>query len=350
MKTVCIILVAFLISICVIVFNNKILIDKMGIDNSIVRLINGKVKDFPYTKQNINWQALYPFQKIETKEENKIIAYTTKVANTKEKIMNYSSKNLFFYQEIVETAKKYEQIIGKLQNFNDSDKPFEIEDNYFVRLAPEVDVTSRVEATVELAEFCKNINIDFLFVQPPTRIDLNKDIQYLNLDHSNRNVDKYLAGLNADKIDILDIREAVKKENINVHDLYFGTDHHWKPEAGLWATKLIAKRLNHDYNFNIDLSLFDINKYDKKLYKGLFLGAFGRIVTLVEADLEDISLFYPKFKTNVNIKVPSIAVDKTGDFSVTYDMSAINTTDFYNYSIYSAYNYNEKAIIKIHNN
>ncbi len=349
MKIICLILVGFFISIISIAFINKVLVEKMALDEAFVSLVNDHAMVRPYEKQQINWQKLYPFEEDKSKQVNKLTAYKKVISSVKEKITDYSSSNLLFYQEMIELEKRYEQIVGKLHNFNDNETPLEIDDNYFVRLEPRVDVKEKVAATVELANFCSAQNINFLFVQPPTRLDLERDARYLRLDNSIENVNAYLAGLSAAKVDQLDTRESVAKENINVRDLFFGTDHHWRPEAGLWSTRLIAQKLNRDYGYTIDTTLFDRSKYNEELYEKLFLGAYGRRVTLVEAEPEDIILFYPKFKTAIDYQIPEIGVEKSGDFSVTYDMSAVSTTDFYNHSVYAAYNYSERAIIRLHN-
>ncbi len=349
MKIACMILVIFFVSICINLFVNKVLIQKVGLDNSLVKIITSQKKEKKYKKQNINWQKLYPFKDREEKQESSIALLQKKINDAQSKIMDYSSKNLFFYQEMIEVSKSYKQIIGKIHNFRDAKEPFEIDDNYFVEFTPKASVKDKIEATVELANFCKENTIDFLFVQPPVRYDAEIGARYLHLDYSDENVEEYLSGLKEKNINQLDLRENVIKEGVNVHDIYFGTDHHWKPEAGLWATKIISAKLNSDYGFNIDTSMYDFSKYEAKIYENLFLGSYGRKATLIEADMEDFTMFYPKFKTKLNIKIPDIALDKSGDFSITYDMSAINTSDVYNTSIYATYNYSQKALIRIHN-
>ena len=44
-----------------------------------------------------------------------------------------------------------------------------------------------------------------------------------------------------------------------------------------------------------------------------------------------------------------MSMDKTGDFSVIYDMSKVASKDYYNLSPYHAYSYGEHAVMKVTN-
>jgi hypothetical protein len=100
----------------------------------------------------------------------------------------------------------------------------------------------------------------------------------------------------------------------------------------------------------IDLSLFNPERYRRDVYEDWFLGGYGKKVTLSRAALEDISLLYPQFDTDVSIQIPSRAIDAQGTFDVFYDYRQIEKIDYYTLNPYMAYLHGMNAVTVVHNN
>ena len=49
---------------------------------------------------------------------------------------------------------------------------------------------------------------------------------------SNATIDDFVAGFRAMDVDVLELREELHKAELNHHNLFFKTDHHWKLETG----------------------------------------------------------------------------------------------------------------------
>ncbi|MGN1201664.1 MAG: DHHW family protein, partial [Eubacterium sp.] len=169
------------------------------------------------------------------------------------------------------------------------------------------------------------------------------------LDFANDNADELLNGLSGRNIGVLDLRENIHQAGLNHHELFYVTDHHWKAETGLWAAGEISNYLNEQYDLGIETDLLDITNFTSVLYEDWFLGSLGKKVTLGKTEPEDFSLLYPNFPTQFHYEIPSIGIDTVGDFSVTYNMEAVEPKDYYNKSPYAAYNYGDRAVIKIEN-
>jgi hypothetical protein len=169
---------------------------------------------------------------------------------------------------------------------------------------------------------------------------------------ADENADRLLSGLKRSGVAYVDLREEIHRQGLSHHDLFFKTDHHWKPEAGLWAAKTIAERLNNFFDFDIETSLYDLERYDCQVYSD-FLGSIGRSMTLAAAKLEPFTFLFPKFDTDLTIRILSRAIEKRGDFRVTYHQEnleyALQEKDPYKKDYYSVYFYGLTPMISVHN-
>ncbi|SCZ78620.1 hypothetical protein [Pseudobutyrivibrio xylanivorans] len=96
--------------------------------------------------------------------------------------------------------------------------------------------------------------------------------------------------------------------------MFYRTDHHWTVPAGLWATKHIAQKLNECCGYNIDLSIYDDENFDKIEYKNCWLGEQGRKVGAPYVGLDDYTEVKPNFPTSyVFIKEDGTVCDGTFD-------------------------------------
>lgn len=141
---------------------------------------------------------------------------------------------------------------------------------------------------------------EFLYVQLPFKI---KDDSYMPPGISsggNLNADELVKELREKQVDVLDIREEIKKKDLDWDTLFFKTDHHWTPETGMWASGLIMDRLKAKSGIQFDASHYDYDSYEKKTYSNYMLGAVGRRVGAWYAGLDDIDIVYPKFDTDMS--------------------------------------------------
>ena len=169
------------------------------------------------------------------------------------------------------------------------------------------------------------------------------------VDFSNQNGDNFMQGLRNNGIDVIDLRDDLINDNLNQHELFFVTDHHWLPSTARWAASHVEKYLSNQYGFNDASSLLDEKNWNEVVYPNWFLGSRGKKVTLARAKPEDISLYYPKFPTNFELEIPSMNMIKDGDFSILYDMKKMKQDDIYEDNPYATYSYGDRAIKYIRN-
>lgn len=369
---VCIgVLFIFACTIAVRVFTRQVLIKHYHIDNAFTRFVwfdNGYISTGDDFEVEMNWEELFPFDAsdsnlealdtISTEKKNGLSGMKNQLACVKnfmisaeEKIETYTSSFLVFYSRIVEVAYSYEKSIGwNFAPFEEYNGVIELSDGYLSNYEEKKDTSQQFAALSEFNDYCQKKAIDFLYVQAPCKISEYDDTDISGmLDFSNQNANDLLAKLEDANIEYYDIRETIHENNIHNHDLFYKTDHHWLTTTGLWASQNILKYCNDTYGWNADVSLLDANQFDFITYKECFLGSQGKKVTLSRCRPDDFTLLYPKYDTKFHYYVPAEGINAIDDYSVVYNMSMIENSDYYNNSPYSGCNYGDQPLIQIEN-
>lgn len=349
-RIIIVILLMFCIFIIIRMFCKNILIDMFGINNGIVK----KIADFEETTtKKINFEEMYPFEcsnkESKDNKENIIDKYTNIIDKVKSQLELYSSEYLFGYENITKIAKLYEKDINwYLIRKDNEDTPIKIANNNWISVKGKKDYTKVAENIIEFNNYLKEKNIEMLYVQAPNKLDNLTSGGMLNIykDYLKENTDKMIDNLINNNIDVLDLREKISEENINNLDIFYKTDHHWKSEAGLWASKEIVNHINKKWNMNVDINLYNNDSYEYKLYKNAFLGSQARKVTEMKAKKEDFNLIIPKFENNLTVNIPDIDFNKTGTFMETLIDNELLDTDY----LYTAYGHADRALIHTKNN
>lgn len=264
----------------------------------------------------------------------------------------HSNDNLPNRIEYLELANSYEKVLGwKVSYINWDGGIFTWNDGNLVVYDRKWDVTPAIDLISFVKSDLESQGIDLLYVQAPNKISRLYDTDISGkLDFSNQNIDDLLTGLRGNGIDCIDIRDNIEGEGLDQHFLYYRTDNHWKAETGLWVSGIVGDYLKENYPYEIDTSVLDPALYNYETLENWWIGAAGKKLTLAKTEPEDFTLIYPDFETDLTISVPYKNVEKTGDFSVTYNNSLVFPKDFYNKYTYLAYGYGCQPLITIKNN
>ena len=204
-----------------------------------------------------------------------------------------------------------------------------VDDNrQVVTTSPETSTDYEYDQLADFNSFLRENNINLLYVNEPTKyVDDNYfEDQFGVKTYSNQNIDKLLNRLDEASIPYVDLRESIAEEGIEVSSLFYRTDHHWTTKAGLWAVKNIATGMNQMCGYNIDESLFDIDKYDVKEWKKCWLGEYGRKVSVKYVGLDDYWEIKPKFSTDYSFKnADGTTTDGTFDTFINEDIYNTDT-------------------------
>lgn len=202
-----------------------------------------------------------------------------------------------------------------MQGYNSEIGLYATDDYYYVSITGKTSTDYEVEQTLAFRDFLEENNINLIYVNEPTKyVD---DLQFRETlgveSYSNRNADLFLSRIRDAGVNTIDLRDNLSADGIDVTDMFYKTDHHWTTSAGLWASRIMADGLNRYCGYDIDLSIYDEDKYEYKTWTSCWLGEQGK-KTGAYSSLDDYTEIKPAFDTDYTfINDDHTAYD--GDFS-----------------------------------
>lgn len=301
--------------------------------------------------------------------------FKSTIAYFEKGITNWATENIAAYKTWVGAATGYNKILRWSVTPRDGyNSVVFLADGSLTTFVGKQDMTEKANSILQLKAYADELGIQFLYVQYPFKIS-EADPESGTLDFSNQNANEKLDLLRAGGAQVLDLRQAWAEDGNDDSAAYhrsafYVTDHHWRAETGLWAAGTIAKYVNDNFAGQIDLSVFEPDRYQYDVYEDLFLGSYGRQATLTLATPEDFTLVYPKFETSFSFPLLN-AVQQAGlteeqqqemqtleekvreldgSFEMFFDYSMLKRGDYYNTDTYTTYSDNVSDLVYIHNN
>lgn len=178
-----------------------------------------------------------------------------------------------------------------------------------VDTAPYVEKISGIKKTLD------ELNTPLLYVQTPLKtIEDYTQMPEGIVDYANSNTDTFLTQLEEAGIDVLDLRQNVREEGLELDKLFYRTDHHWTTQTAFWAVGEVVDYLKQNLGMDLDPKHVYTNSefYGSAVYKKSFLGSQGRRVGKYYGGVDDYTLMLPKFDTNY-----TVTINKTNNSTVT---------------------------------
>jgi hypothetical protein len=203
---------------------------------------------------------------------------------------------------------------------------------------PYKSVDAETQNITNFASWLEDNEIDYFHVVIPAPVDpdMESEVQAEGYRvYSNRMADELIQGLSEKKIDVIDLREAMKEENKSYTDFFFTYEHHMIPEAGLWAAGKVSEHINELENISVDESVFFLDNYtitSAVKSNGLMNDSFW-----IYEGKERIDFLHPEFETSIEKYVADYDMTITGTFD------EVIYADW-DYPTYNTWNHNIKAI------
>lgn len=204
------------------------------------------------------------------------------------------------------------------------------------------DMTERAEEMVEFARRVKReYRVPLLYVQAPSKLNMAQLPEGIS-DYSDEEADQFLAILEENRIDTLDLRpvfrQAAENDPLAVEECFFHTDHHWTPAGAFLGYQTLCEKLEKDYRFELEKEWTDKRQFDRYVFKDAFLGSQGRRVGSLYVGLDDFEIWSPKFSTNFTYTVPLSGVKREGPFAVSLLFpERLSETGYYETNQYTIY-------------
>ncbi len=168
------------------------------------------------------------------------------------------------------------------------------------------DTKANAKKLASMNDYFMDINMPFSFI-----LALSKDYEgyttfkkgidiYAN---SNLNSDKFISGLDENKVNYLDLRKSADIGDLDISNSFFKTDHHWKTETAFWAFKELVNYINLTYGVNLDENNYytNIENYKVETFNDSFLGSLGKRMGEIYSGVDDYTLITPEFETNIKL-------------------------------------------------
>lgn len=225
-------------------------------------------------------------------------------------------------------------------------------DGMLTYVMDDVDVTQTTWALIDFAKEMEEQGRFFLLFEPPVKAgNLDARYQAVVTDYTAQRDARVNALLSEHGVNYVSCAVKMEEEGIENTELFFRTDHHWLPQAGIWACQLLAESLNDMAGYEIDTGIFDESNYKVTWLPDFFLGSQGRKVTEVYAPPEDFPIVMPKYESDLTVFHSALNDTLSGSIRDTmFDWSVLEETDLYSRNAYGAYGYGDEGLTQIHNN
>lgn len=221
---------------------------------------------------------------------------------------------------------------------------------------PDCDMGYAAEEVTGLSRFCEEKGIEFAYVQLPCKAYDDKLMPPGTHTYGYADSDELIAAIKENGVEVLDLREEIEREGFDIPELFFRTDHHWKPSTALWAASVIAGRLSETVDgYDYDSAKYDPDNYKTKLYEDWFLGSLGRRVGSLYGGVDDFEVITPRFDTDFHLYTESQAADgkqknKDGSFKkALMKLSYVKKKDYFSNLTYFTYMGNEYRLATVTN-
>ena len=170
----------------------------------------------------------------------------------------------------------------------------------------------------------------------PTSIEFYLPEKYQGIASSERENIDFVAQQMSDKVISVDAYSQIEKNREDY--LYFRTDHHWKPEAAFFAWQALTDELEERYGLAADPALTDPANWDTRVLEHFFLGSQGKRVGSLYAGADDITLYTPKFDSELTYSCPAYGFTRTGPFETSVCFpERVAQQDWFNGNPYTYY-------------
>ncbi len=152
---------------------------------------------------------------------------------------------------------------------------------------------------IELNDFLNDRNIDFVYVLAPTkRAFYDSTFAPGYSSNAKESYDTMIEVLDESGVITVDMNSWFEENEWTMDDVYYKTDHHWKTQAGLAASRVTMDILSTEGLVDYDPYLLDDDSWEITVYEDWFLGSHGKRTGTTYAGVDDIVLYQPKFATD----------------------------------------------------
>lgn len=270
-------------------------------------------------------------------------------------VESISTEQLSYHDSCMDVSSVFSNVVNFKIIKKDDMTVVKTENDYLIQPSSNIDddtLDSYVNNIKELYLCALENDSDFLYIAAPEKGYYFKTPNNVK-SFTKSNFDRYIEALDENNIPYLNLIEKAKEDKIAAENMFFVTDHHWKPTLGIWACEKTCETLNDYYGFEYNSKYNDLSNYNVEMYEDWFLGSYGKKVGtyFTPFGADDFDLITPTFETDLTEEQPIKNEVRTGDFSETVLFkNNLETKDYYKYNPYATYSGGDFRLQIITNN
>lgn len=259
-------------------------------------------------------------------------------------LQNRLTSNLPLKDEMSVVNASFQYALGKRMVVEGSEQMIRLSNNQLYYITTRESLAEEAQDVVDLYNYIDGETpFLFSFVHPGF---FNGGLQlpdgYSIMDTSDELADEVLSIVRGAGIEALDSRTFFEGTGLTNEELMLKTDKHWTTLAALLAAQIYAEEINRITGADLDVSKLDLDQFDTEVYEDLFFGDFGQLIGLHNSQLEDITVYTPRYETHLTRhsehRTGDIE-DETGDFyqAIVRDHTLVRDENGYNEVAYTDY-------------
>lgn len=169
-------------------------------------------------------------------------------------------------------------------------------------LDPVLYQTQRTNTIIETNNYFAEKGIPFVYMRIPNKLFEQSELPLAFSDNQIiKNGDMLTESIRNNFVDTYDLRAQMQQADKNFAASFYCFDLHWNYETILWVSQNVGDFMNRQYGFDIDLSIWDIDRYDQFVQRRLLYGSESKTAG-AHCILEDITFLSPKFPVDLEMR------------------------------------------------
>lgn len=213
---------------------------------------------------------------------------------------NYLNSNIYLSEQMGYLNSSFQYKLGKRMIATGSTKMITLNSGHLYDLQNYVPMDAAAEEIVALKnQYAADIPFIFVYEHPTIYEAEQMPEGYGEMDYSDEIADEITSLLREGGVEVLDSREILPASGLAIEDYLMYTDQHWSTRAGMILAQALAEKIGEMTGEALQAELLDYDQFETETYPKLFLGKYGQRIGTANVDPDDITVYYPKYETNI---------------------------------------------------
>ncbi|MCC8141794.1 MAG: hypothetical protein LIO56_04565 [Lachnospiraceae bacterium] len=238
----------------------------------------------------------------------------------------------------------------KVLGINSLNERQKLENGYLALFEEPQDTQRDSNYVIELNQFLNERDIPFLFILAPGKAsfyDAQTAPGYNN--EAGSNIDNMINVLTDAGVPCLDMDAWFEENKWTIEDVFFKTDHHWLPQAGLQSARLTMDYLSGLGEVQYDPETLKEENWTVITLPDWSLGSDGKRTGIAYAGVDDFPVYFPNYATDYTYSYLQFHSKGWVYTDSPLNLSYMDYKDYFGSSVYDTYLYNNYPLQKITN-